>query len=472
MRKSLSFLSILYIALLIFQLLPFFQSIRNAFSESAAFQNSFFVMLIGLFLVVIFQRGVLDFHNSVLRRAVALCLSLIGLSFLTSVVLFPVFGELHGENTVSGSLSKNLYYLLIAITFYFNLQLFRTLSAETIGRILDGLCIFCIVLGIIQIGVMFGLSFLSVIYDKLDVFGILNDSSYITRINRIPMTGSEPAAMTQVVCILLLPYAMSRYLHAENKARYLFYIIGLTICGFFSLSSTVFVGLTADYIMFLFLQANKRNIVYVFIALLSAALLLVLAVELGFLENTYVGQQIHYLLFEKTTDVDNLSTGYRYTTVVNDFYCFTRFPLSGVGNGNQGFLYNETMESNWVSEAMRTNYQTQWAMSGRMGLLSGGAFLPSFISGYGLIGLLLLIRFIAYLRSIMRAYRQRLNYYYEFYFIGGLAFLAAGTASVSIEGNLLALFVLSLPLVAGDYREEDSHASLRNNRHYPNHGSV
>ena len=273
-------------------------------------------------------------------------------------------------------------------------------------------------------------------------------------IGRICATRVEPANMGISICVFLLPYAMARLLHAKNKRKYLLYMVGLTVLCGYALSSAVLVSLLAAYMLFIILSSRKTGAGKFVILLLVLAMIGVLIISSGMIDNTEFGQKISYLLVEKTTNTSNLSSGYRYTTVVNDLVCFVRYPFSGIGNGNQGFLYNETMNSSLVSEAMRNNYQTVKAMSGANGVLSGGAFVPAFISGYGILGLVLLGIYINAVRKKLKEKRESLNYYYEWFCIGAITFLIVSTVAGSIEGNYIVMFMLSLPFAADPVLEE------------------
>jgi|GEM_PF-3608821 hypothetical protein len=454
MKKTISFVCKLYLLLMPFQLMPFFRPFRNTFSRVAAIDNCMFIMLIGLLLIMIYTRGTLLLRNELMRKAILLVFELIGISLLTSLVLLPVFGSLYGEDTITASLSTNIYYVLLAVTFFFNAHLFDFLTKEQIRKIMDFLCVFNLVIGFVQILIVSDVPIIGKFYDDLDYFDIFVDSGKMLLIGRICATRVEPANMGISICVFLLPYAMARLLHAKNKRKYLLYMVGLTVLCGYALSSAVLVSLLAAYMLFIILSSRKTGAGKFVILLLVLAMIGVLIISSGMIDNTEFGQKISYLLVEKTTNTSNLSSGYRYTTVVNDLVCFVRYPFSGIGNGNQGFLYNETMNSSLVSEAMRNNYQTVKAMSGANGVLSGGAFVPAFISGYGILGLVLLGIYINAVRKKLKEKRESLNYYYEWFCIGAITFLIVSTVAGSIEGNYIVMFVLSLPFAADPVLEE------------------
>ncbi len=448
MNKTISAVYKLYILLLPFQLLPVFRAVKQSLSAFAALDNCMFIMLFGLLLLILYSRGTLYFQNELLKKSVVLVFSLILISLITSVILLPSFGTLYGENTLKASFSTNIYYLLIAVTFYYNANLFDFVEKKTFQKLMDLLCVINIVIGAIQIAIVMHVPGLAKLYDSLDVLDILEDSRKLLLMGRVCSTRVEPANMGISICVFLLPYAMSQFLHNKHNQKYLFFIIGLTLLCFYALSSAVAVVLMANYMMFVFFSARKTGVGKFIVLLILILIVFVTFVGSGALDNTEFGRQLSFLLLEKTTDTSNLSSGYRYTTVVNDFICFIKYPVSGVGNGNQGFLYNSTMNLEWVPESMRTNYQTVNAMNGNYGVLSGGAFVPGFISGYGILGITLLAAYFGAVRKKLRQKREELDYLYEWFYIGSISFAVVSTVAGAIEGNFIVMFVLSLPFAA------------------------
>ena len=458
MKKVISVICECYLILMPFQLLPLFRPFRNLFSRVAAIDNCMFIMLIGLLLIVVYTRGTLYFRNSLMRKAVILALELIGVSLVTSLLLYPILGTLYGENSITASLSTNIYYLLLAVTFFFNAHVFDFLTKDQIRRILDFLCIFNLAIGFVQILILLNVPGVAIIYDRIDILDIFVDSGKIELIGRICATRVEPANMGISICVFLLPYSLSQLIHAKEKYKYLIFAIGLTIICGYALSSAVLVAILSAYLIYFLILSRRASAAAFLIVLFLVLIFFVVVSSSGVIENSELGQKFSYLLVEKTTDTSNLSSGYRYSTVINDFVCFTRYPVTGIGNGNQGFLYNETMNSSLVSDAMRRNYQTVTAMSGKNGVLSGGAFVPGFISGYGVVGLILLGIYISAVVKKIKEKQSVMGYYYEWFLIGSITFLIVSTVAGSIEGNYLVMFVLSLPFAAEATTEKEGSA--------------
>ncbi len=455
MKKILHFVFCSYLITLPLMLFSFLKPFKAFFSTNSAITNGFFLLLIGLLVIIIRSRGVIRLRSAFLRTSILSFIVLVVISLFTSMILFQSFGVLYGETTITASFAENIYYLLIAVTFYYNAILFETVTKETICKIFDALCIFNVLLGIVQLLLVNSYTVVSEIYDLLDVFDLFVDSTNLFSMGRICLTASEPAGMAITICVLLLPYSMSRYLYAEKRQKYLLFIIAFTILCFFSLSSSTYVALVVSYLVFAILLYRKnRNPFFITFVLLLVFVIGYIFVT-GILDDSYIGRQINYYLFEKTTSTENYSTGYRYSTVINDFICFVNYPISGVGNGNQGFLYESSITSEYVSETIQNNYLVIRALNGNLGLLSGGPFVPSFISGYGMAGILILINQFLTANRAIRKHPDRVGFFREMYTIGTITFLTVSFVSGGIEGNYLVLFVLSIPLMAEHFPEQE-----------------
>lgn len=92
-------------------------------------------------------------------------------------------------------------------------------------------------------------------------------------------------------------------------------------------------------------------------------------------------ESFEYVLVGKIQDRDNLSTAMRASTVINDMKIFYDYPFTGIGDGNQGYFYRQNVPM-WVV----ASEEVQSLMHGTKIANGGGNFFPSFVSAYGLIG--------------------------------------------------------------------------------------
>lgn len=448
MQKLLRLIFKIYILLLPFQLFPFFYGFKAFFSTAASINNDFFILIIGLVIIILSKNGKILFRkNDLVFDSIKLVLYLVVISIVTSLVLFLPFGTLYGENTLTASFSQNIYLLLCAVTFYFNYYLLNTLKKDEIAYLLDAITVFLIVIGVVDILIITGVPFIPKLYDRLDFFDVLPDSGYMLTMKRICLTSSEPSGIGMTINIFILPYVLGRLTKSNEKVKYYIFVVLLVVICFFTVSSTVYIALFVNFIVYILInsRSSKRKFIALFLLIPAFGVILMQTEILG---DSSIAKQIHYVTIEKVTSNENLSTTYRYSTVINDIMCFISYPISGVGNGNQGFLYPSTMAQPFINKNMLNNFQTQKALSGAWGVLSGGAFVPSFISGYGLLGIILLFTFVRKCYYRVKTNTQQMGEFYDMYIIGGITFLCTTTVSGSIEGNFLALFLLSLPFLA------------------------
>ena len=450
MYKSLKPLFKLYIFLLPFALLNFLVPIKNSISGNAVIGNNLFILAVGIFFILIICRfKITIYKESYIFQSIIFILELVGLSAITSTILFIPFGTLFGENTLTASFSRNVYLILCAFILCFNFVLFKTLNRREIEKILDLISVFLILLGVLQILVIYIGGIFSNIYDRLDIFNVFADSSFIIQMKRICLTGSEPAAISDIVCVLILPYTLSNILDSSKnkKIKYIVFSSLLTIISFFSFSSSVYIGVFLDYILFIILRQKTKGLLFILLTICIFLIILVILNLFDFFDNNAVWQQINALLFEKTTSTENQSTMTRYSTIINDIMCFIKYPITGVGNGNQGFLFNQTMNMDFVPSEMRNSAEVVRNMNGYGGVVSGGSFLPSFISGYGLIGIYLLIKYVKKSNKQARLLKTECENFYYTYIIGGIVFLCLSVATMDILGNFIVMFVISIPLM-------------------------
>ena len=239
----------IYIFLLPFMILvPFFIWFRNIFSPVAAIQNNFFILIIGLVLFLLYNKGKIPFpKNSLVVSGIKLCIVLNIISFIISLVLYIPFGELHGENTLKASFPNIIYMFLTATTFYYNAMMFQIVEKKTIIKILNFLSIILLFIGFLQLLVI-KFPNISKIYDIINFTNIIRDSYFLLKDGRICFSGSEPASVGCIVTIFILPYLLSQVLYTRIFKYKLYSLLFIVLC-FFTYSSTVYTGLFVNIII-------------------------------------------------------------------------------------------------------------------------------------------------------------------------------------------------------------------------------
>ena len=133
------------------------------------------------------------------------------------------------------------------------------------------------------------------------------------------------------------------------------------------------------------------------------------------------------------------------------FELLKRYPIFGVGNGNQGFFYQELLP--------------QWAYNTYTGISSynrastvlydGGPFFIAFLSGYGIVGTIMLIGILVKGFRVMRDNWSAFGYLYYFYFVSIIALIINGLGA-TLNSRYDFWFVLSIPMMISywSYSEE------------------
>lgn len=262
------------------------------------------------------------------------------------------------------------------------------------------------------------------IYDSLDVLKIVGGNSEMFRRIRLNYGSfrffgfaSEPSMNALLFSVFLTPFLTKKILFDRNgkRASKAFYVV----IGFFSMlflyltkSASVYFTFLAEVVFLILLGKHSKKINKSIWFSIIGGLLGVLILLMCIPESRYV--LIDRFLF-KIIDINDASTQHRYSTIWNDLMVLSKFPLFGVGDGNQGFFYAQNVAGTWMSR----NLETQAAIKGEMGLVSGGAAIPSFISGFGIFGLIALAITIKKLFSITRA-DSLIRPSIKVYYLGGL----------------------------------------------------
>ena len=151
----------------------------------------------------------------------------------------------------------------------------------------------------------------------------------------------------------------------------------------------------------------------------------------------------------KISDTGNQSTAYRNSTIINDIEIFKDYPIFGVGDGNQGFFYAQNLPF-WVLASGST--EALFALSGNIGVLNGGAFLPSIISGYGVLGCVLFGSWIVACVRMAFANKERMRHYYSLFIIAMFASIPICWMAEGFQGAPVVLFLIFCMPALGEQR--------------------
>ncbi len=428
------------------------------------FSFSFYVSILAL---PIFYTSYFAFHRHDADFIMKLLASMFLLLFISSLgmsfIITPIVGAAFSTSPTSTVLSSAVKYIYdLALIPYFVFMLSH-LKKRWLCRSIDVFLIVWIAFGLFQIMAFYiNKGFLWTIYDAIDVLKILGSNSTIfARIRhnygtfRFYGFGSEPADNCILIC-LLLAYLYWRIFHCSQKKPWLaFYWICAAFVLLFAVltkSASVFTGLfiMAAFGLYVLAKTKKITPLTTTVILISFCALAIVAVIIPQTRTIFLNNFL-FKLFDRT----NQSTQYRYSTVWNDFMVFMRSPIFGIGDDNQGYFYASNVSGTWMSSSP----EAQLAIQGKMGLLSGGAAVPSFISGFGVFGLFVLgltaRSYIVYAKNTNPKWNVLKPYVQIFLTI--LFFL--GLVTIGFHRNYFLLLFLASPLL-GRFDEEGTPAYI------------
>lgn len=441
MRVNIDRLQILLFKIyLIFLPITLFHPLKlDRYFKGIANHTIFIIHILGLLIIGINIYIEKKLKTNNLMTYIAIMIFILNFSsILMSFILNYKLGILYGEDTYRAVFGDIIYYFQLLLIFYYNYYIGNNIEKKYILKAFSIITIYEAVIGYIQIFIVNGIAFLIPLHNMLESIGITKSIDDMVRLGRIYLTGSEPSAIANIVGLIIFPYLLSNILISSRTLYKILIIIYIPIV-YFSKSSTVYIISLIQFIIFILMyikhkKINKLRIVKVIISVLIVAIFGSIYIAIT---NEDAIKEVRYYLFEKIQDTDNMSTVYRESTVKNNIKVFKKYPLIGIGNGLQGYYYEENLEP-YAYES----YEVVNVLSGSVGILPGGSFLTSYISGYGLLGIVLFLIFIYKSFKVIK----KNNELYYIYIYGGMSFIVLSIMALGITGNYLAIFIASIPL--------------------------
>ena len=425
-----------YVVLMPFLIPSFF---TNKFHLPYLLGMSSIFLFLGLILIIFSTKSRSNIKEGISKLKIFIIY--FALTTITSLIMCTIisFQDVKIEGMLFAVVKQicfNAYSLLI---IFYNYIMLKEISFKPIIKILwyeSIVCIFICLLQVLCMKFMFAIK----VFDLFNFLGILRPGEYYMELGRITGFGYEPSAFTSFSVFVSLPIFLSCVM-SKQKILLNTLLAGLTIvCAYFTKSSAVYICLFCVLGVFILcliskLTKTKNKKLFIFISLISLVFISVFLL---------VGWKEIVRLFLKMFDLKHESTVYRYSTVYNDILCFFKYPIWGVGNGLQGLFYNSHINGTLFTETQ--SLEIIEALNGNKGILSGGGFIPSVLSGYGIlgIGLLCYIAFIS-IRTI-----RKVKFYNNFYFMSMISFLLGSCVAYELTFNYIALFFITIPFVLTD----------------------
>ena len=412
------------------------------------FSLSFYLSVIALPLFYcsyffIYKKRSIDY----LIKNIAVLFSVLFVSSLAmGYILYPNYSGLFSTSPTKTVLINAIKYLYdLAVIPYFVFWL-SYLNKKLFKRCFYIFLVAWIVIGAFQItAYRINNPTLWSIYDKIDILKIIGGTS--TMMNRVRLNygsfrffgiGSEPAANCVLISALVLPFLAREIIKDSRLIKRIInsalFLISLSF-ALLTKSASVYVGLAIDFLFLCFYLFGSTQIPKKWKIISGAG---ILAVGIVSLIVPATREIIVNRFLLKLVDTSDYSTQYRYSTIWNDFLILLKYPLFGVGDGNQGYFYSKHILGTWMARGI----ESQQAIKGEFGLLNGGAAIPSLFSGFGLMGIAAII--VAARKTLRTGTRKSHFAIIKPYYVLTVTVVSAlSFATIGIHRNYALLLVLS-----------------------------
>lgn len=328
-----------------------------------------------------------------------------------------------------------IVYLIFSISF---------LTKKYIETIVIVASMLLVLIGLFQLFVcLVNNQQLNQIYDNINFLKILGSSElmHLYGMQRIYLTASEPAANCTFVCCVCIPFLFFIAIKKDNLPikRILAFIILVLLLPLIyftrgiSLYLCSILSFVITFFCFISTMKNEHEKTIVFIVGITALIVLLILLFV-----TPFGKTLLQSIVDKFLSNTNYSFQYRFSSIYNDILIMLKMPIFGCGDGFQGYFYTDNIVGTW----MANNPETINAIAGNTGLLAGGAFIPSYLSGFGIVGLIFLI---LYFRLTWRELKKGESYLKFAHKISIVMLVIVSSITIGFHYNIALYAVLILP---------------------------
>ncbi len=432
----------IYLFLLPFHMISQFDFFIKIFGVCASY-TAFIFHVLGLFFWFLSSKGKFNLgseKNEILfKYATLLLLYLILSSIVMACVIQLRFGNHGHESAFRGVLGQIIYFIQYWLIFLYSIRIFQLFDIDEVLSILLKVCNFLLILGYFQVLVINGIG--KSLYEKLNIFDIFVDPT----IRKLSLTETEGASCGIVLGIFVFPILMAQILN--GKLKYLFNLALWVVPLYYSNSSTAYIVCFIDLIVFFLMVIINKKIPKAFKICLGCGLgivvILIVFILTGFIQGESV-DKIKYLIINKIKDDTNASSVTRRIPYYINWGAFKEYPVFGVGNGLQGYFYKKYFPD-WAYSA--ANYEALIKLQqSETEIFNGALFIPSLLSGYGVVGCLFVLLFIKEVFFFIKKHKEEIGVAYNMFLIAFIAFIVNGMQG-EVSGVYLVWFMMSLPLI-------------------------
>ena len=416
-----------------------------AMFHGAAVYFDFILNILGILLYLFHSNWKLhiakDDSSTLTRDFVVSIVILNVLSVVMAIETQITQGNYAGESAFSGIIGMQIYYFQFALIILYNRRVFNILLEDEIWKILSYSSAFLLILGYLQMAaLLFGGVFRNALI-SMDIFRILwpDDNMW-----KLSLTGKEGAEAGTVLGVFVLPYLLSSIAIGKNKAlNMLQLILWVPVLVMMQSTSAYLMAASAiiGYFFFVFSSDKRKQVALILIAALGCVLIMLFG-------NSIIDSlpsDVRYLLFDKATDMNNGSTISRTVPLITNWKAFLEHPLFGVGNGLQGYYFVRNIPQ-WMLNVPGSDIGTFYQTAKRQ-IINGGVFFPSYMSGYGIAGLSILIYLVYKIKCVMKSMKMASAKFYTLFSIAVWPIIVCGFQG-DFSGDYLIWFMISLPFIS------------------------
>lgn len=446
-KTSIEVIGLLYIFLLPIYM-PSQLSFFSAYFGFAAGYFVFILHILGLLLLLLVKKRESNLNNrdeNRLFRQFVLTVCFINFtSLFMTLVMQNRFGNIGEYSALDGSMRMIVAFLQYVFMIYFNKEIFKRLEIDRIISVLDKMILSIFIIGWIQIGILYIGNPFSSIMNYMDVFSIFREAEFIQRIGRVTLVFIEPASAGTFMSAMVFPMLFAKVLIKGINLKTGLYIIAWMIILYNTKSSNAFFLFAVCLSIFTIIyikkpQQNKPIVISSMLILLLLSLVLIIP-YISNLQDNQIINNIRYFSITKLSDFENQSTIARLVPLYVNWGAFKEYPIFGVGNGLQGYFFQTYFPSfaygSMEAEIFRDRTKDVIA--------TGGVFIPSILSGYGIVGTLILSSYFIKSLKLIRKKRQELSIFYYMALMSWAVIFCAGFQG-EFAGNYYIWFLLSIP---------------------------
>lgn len=437
----------LYILFIPFSTFTFISQ-DNVINRYFFFSISCFLLYFG-FLIILFKgKGLLKI-NSLIKEIFKLYCYMSIFSIIAALILYFPLGEKYGETTLNAIWGDIIFYFVVLLNIYFNYYcLSYVINIKELKKVFYIDVFILLILGYVQYFTINGVTIFSKIYAWLQKIFNLYDLPN-AREKGITFFGSELSSAS-ILFLFIIPFLFSVIFDKKELPRNKF--INIVILALFvplfltTTSSSVYIGLILTLITAIAINVNIKlyKLIIIFGGVIGLGTVIIYGTDIiNIISNQFEYNSLGYIIIGKVFDTSNLSTAMRFSAMGMHIWIFKHFLFTGTGNGIQGYFY----ESNLQDWAYKSN-EVQSILSGEIGLPNGGgAFFTAYLTGYGLLGVYFLIKFIKKFIYQLQKKSEQLGYLYYVFLIGIALFNFQAWTVMGIKQNLSVCFLLSIPFI-------------------------